>query len=144
MLIFFWANSEYIIPNREAFKMYYSLKILSDGYASLHNVASSCDTCQPYMTSGMKNGFEIWRNKCRNQWLLVVNYALLHAWQFHVLCRRKTLGEHTGESVFKAICNQWNKRNISMWEIRSPIISQGLWELCMSVSQKGRKPLFFP
>lgn len=57
MLIF--GNCLSIRSNREAFKMHYSSKILPDGYASLQYVAASCDTCQPYMTSSMKNRFEI-------------------------------------------------------------------------------------
>lgn len=60
-MLIFGQFSEYIKLNREAFKMYYSLKILSDGYASLQYVAASCDTCQPYMTSSMKNRLEIWK-----------------------------------------------------------------------------------
>lgn len=60
-MLIFGICLEYITLNREAFKMYYSLKILSVGYASLQYVAASCDTCQPYVTSSIKNRFEIWK-----------------------------------------------------------------------------------
>ena len=122
-----------------------SLKILSDAYASLQYVAASCDTCQPYMTSSIKIDLKSGRNKRRNQWLLMaaVNCVVLNAWQFHVLCRSKTLREHIGESIPGAICNQWEKRNISMWKISSSIIFQGHWKLCISVSPKWGKS-FFP
>lgn len=46
-MLIFGNCLEYITLNREAFKMYYSLKMLSDGYASLQDVAVSVTHVNP-------------------------------------------------------------------------------------------------
>lgn len=46
-MLIFGNCLEYMTPNREAFKMYYSLKFFSDGYASLQYVAASVTHVNP-------------------------------------------------------------------------------------------------